>query len=45
VRRALAAPRVRSRRPLDWAQTVDRLLDPAAFPDTRIAAARMWHAG
>ena len=45
VRRALAAPRVRSRQPLDWAQTVDRLLDPAAFPDTRIAAARMRHAG
>ena len=45
VRRALAAPRVRSRQPLNWAQTVDRLLDPAAFPDTRIAAARMRHAG
>jgi 2-beta-glucuronyltransferase len=39
VRRALDAPRVRSRQPLDWAQTVDRLLDPMAFPDTRIAPA------
>lgn len=40
VRRALDAPHVRSRQPLDWEQTVDRLLDPAAFPDTRIAPAR-----
>jgi 2-beta-glucuronyltransferase len=40
VRRALDAPRVRSRKPLDWAQTVDRLLDPTAYPDTRIASAR-----
>jgi 2-beta-glucuronyltransferase len=37
VRRALDAPRVRSRKPLDWAQTVDRLLNPTAYPDTRIA--------
>lgn len=40
VRHALDAPRVRSRRPLDWAQTVDRLLDPMAFADTRIAPLR-----
>lgn len=39
VRRALDAPRVRSRQPLDWGQTVDRLLDPMAYPDTRIAHA------
>jgi 2-beta-glucuronyltransferase len=45
VRRALDAPRVRSRQPLDWAQTVDRLLDPAAYPDTRIAPGRMHRAG
>ncbi len=37
VRRALDAPRVRSRKPLDWAQTVDRLLNPTAYPDTGIA--------
>ena len=45
VHRALDAPRVRSRQPLDWAQTVDRLLDPAAYPDTRIAPERIRRAG
>ncbi|HEY9255763.1 MAG TPA: glycosyltransferase family 1 protein [Stenotrophomonas sp.] len=37
---ALAAPRERLRQCLDWAQTTDRVLDPAAYPDTRIAPVR-----
>lgn len=38
VRSALAAPHVRQRKCLSWPEVVDRLLDPAAFPDTRIDA-------
>lgn len=33
---ALQAPRQPTRRWLDWGQTTDRLLDPAAYADTRI---------
>ena len=39
VAHALEAPRAPARRWLDWAQTTDRVLDPARFPDTRIAVA------
>lgn len=38
IRGALAAPHVRQRKCLSWPEVVDRLLDPAAFPDTRIDA-------
>ncbi|MEL1263407.1 glycosyltransferase family 1 protein [Pseudoxanthomonas putridarboris] len=37
IRLALRAPRVRSREPLDWPQTVDRLLEPERYPETRLA--------
>jgi 2-beta-glucuronyltransferase len=36
VRRALQAPRVRHRQCLSWPQTVDRLLQPQAYPETRL---------
>ena len=36
VRRALQAPRVRHRRCLSWPQTVDRLLQPQDYPETRL---------
>ncbi|MDH5835574.1 glycosyltransferase family 1 protein [Luteimonas kalidii] len=36
IRSALAQPRARPRRLLDWAEVTDRVLDPARYPDTRI---------
>ncbi len=39
VRCALAAPRVRTRQSLSWPETVDRLLEPERYPETRIAQA------
>ncbi|HBK46227.1 MAG TPA: UDP-glucuronate--glycolipid 2-beta-glucuronosyltransferase [Xanthomonadaceae bacterium] len=35
---ALQAPRKRYRQCLSWAETTDRVLDPAAYPETRLAA-------
>ena len=37
VHGALAAPRIRSRQSLSWSDTVDRLLAPERYPETRIA--------
>ncbi len=39
VNGALAAPRVRTRQCLSWPETVDRLLDPERYPETRITRA------
>lgn len=36
IRGALAAPHERLRQCLSWSEVVDRLLDPQAYPDTRI---------
>lgn len=36
VRRALQAPRVRHRQCLSWPETVDRLLQPQAYPELRL---------
>lgn len=36
IQGALAAPRVRSRQCLSWSETVDRLLAPERYPETRI---------
>jgi 2-beta-glucuronyltransferase len=36
VGQALAAEHVRSRMPLHWSEVVQRMLDPTAFPDTRL---------
>ena len=38
IRGALAAPAFAPPRFLDWSQVTDRLIDPAAFDDTRLAA-------
>lgn len=35
---ALDAPRVRHRQCLSWAETTDRVLDPAGYPETRLGA-------
>ena len=37
MRSALEAPRQRWRQCLSWAETTDRVLDPARYPDTRLA--------
>jgi 2-beta-glucuronyltransferase len=39
ISKAVEAPRVRHRQCLSWAETTDRVLDPAAYPETRIASA------
>ncbi len=36
IDRALAAPHVRHRQCLSWAETTDRVLDPQDYPDTRL---------
>lgn len=36
IEKALQAPHVRLRACLDWAATTDRVLDPAAYPDTHL---------
>jgi 2-beta-glucuronyltransferase len=36
IQGALAAPRIRSRQSLSWSETVDRLLAPERYPETRI---------
>lgn len=36
IHAALAAPRIRSRQCLSWSETVDRLLAPERYPETRI---------
>ena len=36
---ALAAPRVRTRQCLSWPETVDRLLEPERYPETRLQRA------
>ncbi|WP_368565364.1 glycosyltransferase family 1 protein [Pseudoxanthomonas sp. UTMC 1351] len=36
IQSALAAPRIRSRQCLSWSETVDRLLAPERYPETRI---------
>ncbi|MEE7547189.1 glycosyltransferase, partial [Xanthomonas sp. Kuri4-1] len=37
IGRALEAPRVRYRQCLNWEETTDRVLDPAAYPETRLS--------
>ncbi|ANQ85399.1 glycosyl transferase family 1 [Azoarcus olearius] len=37
IRLALAAPHERQRQCLSWSEVVDRLLDPHAYPDTRLS--------
>lgn len=39
IGKALEAPRVRYRQCLSWAETTDRVLDPAAYPETRLVRA------
>lgn len=39
IGKALEAPRVRHRQCLGWAETTDRVLDPARYPETRMYAA------
>lgn len=36
IRQALVAPRTSARRPLQWSEVVQRMLDPAAYPDTHL---------
>ena len=38
IRAALKAPRLSSRKPLQWSEVVRRMLDPTAFDDTRLVA-------
>jgi 2-beta-glucuronyltransferase len=37
IAQALDAPRARHRQCLTWAETTDRVLDPAGYPETRLA--------
>lgn len=36
ITQALEAPRVRYRQCLNWSDTTDRVLDPRAYPETRL---------
>lgn len=38
IEKALQAPHTRHRTCLDWSETTDRVLDPAAYPDTHLPA-------